>query len=43
MVNKRFSDVFDENDLTRLRVTARFVSQALRQAENITTMEGEVS
>ncbi len=43
VVNNRYSDVFDENDLTILRVTARFVSQALRQAEDITTMEGEVS
>ena len=43
VVNNRYSDVFDENDLAILRVTARFVSQALREAEDITTMEGEVS
>ncbi len=43
VVNNRYSDVFDENDLAILRVTARFVSQALRQAEDITTMEGEFS
>ncbi len=43
VVNNRYSEVFDENDLAILRVTARFVSQALRQAEDITTMEGEVS
>ncbi len=43
VVNNRYSDVFDENDLAILRVTARFVSQALRQAEDITTMEGELS
>lgn len=43
VVNNRYSDVFDDNDLAILRVTARFVSQALREAEDITTMEGEVS
>ncbi len=43
VVNNRNSDEFDENDLAILRVTARFVSQALREAEDITTMEGEDS
>ncbi len=43
VVNNRYSDVFDDNDLATLRVTARFVSQALREAEDITTMEGEVT
>lgn len=36
IVNNATSDEFDENDLAILRVTARFVSQALREAEDIT-------
>jgi hypothetical protein len=32
-----------DNDLAILRVTARFVSQALREAEDITMTEGEKS
>ena len=43
VVNNRYSEAFDENDLAILRVTARFVTDALREAEDITTMEGEVS
>lgn len=43
VVNKISSNEFDERDLTILRVTARFVSQALREAEDITQMEGEKS
>jgi GAF domain-containing protein len=36
IVNNATSDEFDDNDLAILRVTARFVSQALREAEDIT-------
>lgn len=36
VVNNISSDQFDDNDLAILRVTARFVSQALREAEDIT-------
>jgi|GEM_PF-3021916 len=41
VVNKISSNEFDGSDLTILRVTAHFVSQALREAEDITQMEGE--
>lgn len=34
---------FDDSKLTRLRVTAGFVNQALQQAEDITLMEGDAS
>jgi hypothetical protein len=37
------SDSFDDNDLAILRVTARFVSQALQEAEDITLTEGKNS
>lgn len=40
VVNSMSSDQFDENDLAILRVTARFVSQALQEAEDITLTEG---
>lgn len=43
VVNNMSSDQFDENDLAILRVTARFVSQALQQAEDITLMGGDES
>ena len=43
VVNNRSSDEFDDNDLAILRVTARFVSQALREAEDITLLESEKS
>ncbi len=43
VVNNRSSNEFDENDLAILRVTARFVSQALQEAEDITQLEGEKS
>ena len=43
IVNTRSSEVFDDNDLAILRVTARFVSQALREAEVITLLESELS
>ena len=43
VVNNRSSDEFDDNDLAILRVTARFVSQALREAEDITLLESESS
>ncbi|MDH3534344.1 MAG: GAF domain-containing protein, partial [Gammaproteobacteria bacterium] len=36
VVNNLSSDDFDDNDLAILRVTGRFVSQALREAEDIT-------
>ena len=36
VVNNVSTDQFDDNDLAILRVTARFVSQALREAEDIT-------
>lgn len=39
VVNNLSSDPFDANDLTILRVTANFVSQALREAEDITLTE----
>ncbi len=41
VVNNLSSEEFDDNDLAILRVTARFVSQALAQAEDITQTEGE--
>ncbi len=41
VVNNMFSNEFDENNLAILRVTARFVSQALQEAEDITLLEGE--
>ena len=37
------SEQFDDNYPATLRVTARFVSQALQQAEDITLMEGDES
>jgi len=40
VVNNR-GDEFDENDLAILRVTARFVGQALNEAEEITLIKGE--
>ncbi len=43
VVNNMSSDRFDENDLAILRVTARFVSQTLEEAEDITLMEGHKS
>jgi GAF domain-containing protein len=43
VVNNMSSDLFDDNDLAILRVTARFVSQALEEAEDITLMEGDKS
>ena len=43
VVNNISSEQFDENDLAILRVTARFVSQALAEAEDITQTEGEKS
>ena len=36
VVNNNSNNDFDENDLAILRVTARFVSQALQKAEDIT-------
>lgn len=39
IVNNAASDEFDDNDLVILRVAARFVSQALREAEDITQIE----
>lgn len=41
VVNNLSSDPFDENDLTILNVTASFVSQALREAEDMTLMESK--
>lgn len=41
VVNTVHSEVFDESDLAILRVTARFVSQALREAELVTRDEVE--
>lgn len=41
VVNNLSSQEFDENDLAILRVTARFVSEALADAEDITLLEGE--
>ena len=43
VVNDRYCNVFDESDLAIPRVTPRLVSRAMRQAEDTTTMEGEVS
>ena len=43
VVNNISSNEFDDNDLAILRVTARFVSQALQEAEDITQLEGEKS
>ena len=40
VVNNVTSEEFDQNDLAILRVTARFVSEALREAEDITLMKG---
>lgn len=37
------TDEFDEKDLAILLVSARFVSQALQEAEDITLLEGEKS
>ncbi len=41
IVNNSNSEVFDDNDLAILKVTARFVSQALREAEDITQTENK--
>jgi len=41
VVNNISSDKFDDNDLAILRVAARFVSQALQEAEDITLMKGD--
>ena len=38
VVNNISTDGFDDNDLAILRVTARYVSQALQKAEDITLM-----
>jgi len=38
VVNNRSNDDFDENDLAILRVTARYVSQALQKAEDMTLL-----
>jgi len=43
VVNNMSSEQFDDNYPATLRVTARFVSQALQQAEDITLMEGDES
>lgn len=43
VINNKSSAKFDENDLAILRVTARFVSQALAEAEDITLQEGDQS
>jgi signal transduction protein with GAF and PtsI domain len=43
VVNNMSSDRLDDNDLAILRVTARFVSQALEEAEDITMTEGDKS
>jgi len=43
VVNSMSSDSFDDNDLAILRVTARFVSQALQEAEDITLTKGKYS
>jgi GAF domain-containing protein len=42
VVNNISGVVFDDNDLAILRVTARFVSQALQEAENLTLLENEL-
>lgn len=41
VVNNMSSNEFDEYDLAILRVSARFVCRALREAEDITLLEGE--
>jgi transcriptional regulator with GAF, ATPase, and Fis domain len=38
VINNNSNDDFDDNDLVILRVTARFVSQALQKAEDITLL-----
>ena len=38
VINNSSNDDFDDNDLAILRVTARFVSQALQKAEDITLL-----
>jgi len=38
VVNNNSNDDFDDNDLAILRVTARYVSQALQKAEDITLL-----
>ena len=38
VVNNNSNDDFDENDLAILRVTARYVSQALQKAEDMTLL-----
>ncbi len=38
VINSSSTDYFDDNDLAILRVTARFVSQALQKAEDITLL-----
>lgn len=38
VINNNTNDNFDDNDLAILRVTARFVSQALQKAEDITLL-----
>ena len=38
VVNNNSNDDFDENDLSILRVTARYVSQALQKAEDMTLL-----
>ncbi len=40
VVNNTSAEMFDDSDLVILRVTARFVSQALEEAEDITLTEG---
>lgn len=41
VVNSRSSDEFDDNDLAIFKVTARFISQALSEAEVITLLGDE--
>ena len=41
VINSSSTDDFNENDLSILRVTARFVSQALQMAEEITRSKDE--
>jgi transcriptional regulator with GAF, ATPase, and Fis domain len=43
VINNNSAEDFDENDLAILRVTARFVSQALRKAEEITQSSEKAS
>ena len=38
VVNNNSNDDFDENDLAILKVTARYVSQALQKAEDMTLL-----